>query len=66
MEECAYSISEALLTLCDGARANEQGISCGERAGKPWLSTAGSASPYGKGFPCHCLRQYFSNRAIFV
>lgn len=55
MAESTYSISEALLTLCDGAKANEQGMSCGEGAGKPWMRTAGSASPHGKGFPCQSI-----------
>lgn len=54
MGECTYSASEASLTLCDGARANAQGMCCGEGVGKPWPSTAGSASPHAKGagFPC--------------
>lgn len=55
MGECTYSTSEASLTLCDGARANLQGMRCGEGAGKPWLNAGGSASPHqrgkGAGFP---------------
>lgn len=55
MGERTYSTSEASLTLCDGTRANVQGMCCGEGAGKPWLNAGGSASPHrrgkGAGFP---------------